>query len=102
MIRDAENIKHLASKIKNISNGTDVKADVIFLWNEYDKKETINLIKHVKGIDELTYIDGAILWIVNRKDYTKSGMSKFIGTIVYKNMTARNVNTVKKIAELME
>lgn len=34
-------------------------------------------------------------------DNHKSGMRAFIGTPLYKHMTARNVNTVRKLAELM-
>ena len=41
------------------------------------------------------------VWNINRKNYSKSGMNKFIGTEVYKNMTARNVNTVRKFLEIM-
>ena len=52
-------------------------------------------------MDTLKYIDGAIIWNVKRKDVTKSGMKKFIGTLIYKNMTARNINTVRKLNELL-
>jgi uncharacterized protein (DUF1697 family) len=32
---------------------------------------------------------------------TRSGMIKLIGTDLYKGMTIRNCNTVRKLAELM-
>ena len=53
-------------------------------------------------IDTLLYAGGAVIWhIADREQYTKSGLRKFIGTEVYKHMTARNVNTVRKLISLM-
>ena len=37
-----------------------------------------------------------------KKDYTLSGMNKLFGTEIYKNMTARNINTVRKLSALMQ
>ena len=54
------------------------------------------------NVDTLIYIEGALIWNLRREHYSKSGMNTFIGTPIYKNMTARNVNTVRKLAELMK
>jgi uncharacterized protein (DUF1697 family) len=103
VLRDYKNIENLYKKIpKNYENNDEQKTDILFLWEDFDKKESLNLIKINKEVDNLEYIDGAIIWNVDRKKYSKSGMNKFIGTQVYKNMTARNVNTVRKIYELMK
>jgi uncharacterized protein (DUF1697 family) len=102
VLRDVENITKLVKKIpKNYSNDSLQKTDVLFLWGEFDNKKSLSLIK-TSSVDNLMYIDGAIVWKVDRKDYPKSGMHKFIGTTIYKNMTARNVNTVRKIYELLQ
>ena len=53
------------------------------------------------NVDNLMYLKGSIVWNVKRSDYTKSGMNKFIGTKLYKNMTARNVNTVRRLKQLL-
>lgn len=102
VIRDAKNIQKLCEKIpRELENSAKQKTDVLFLWDEFDKKSTIGLIKINPKVDILQYVSGAIIWSIKRSDYSKSGMKKFIGTIVYKNMTARNVNTVRKLAGLM-
>lgn len=102
IIRSATNIKNVAKKIpKEWGNDPSQKADVLFLWDAYDKKSSLKLIATKEGIDELRYVPGAIIWHINRDNYAKSGMHKFIGTEVYKNMTARNVNTVRKLAALL-
>lgn len=81
-------------------NNTEMKTDVLFLWNDFDTPQTIDLIKINPEVDNLIYSHGAIIWSVLKSDYKKSAMTKFIGTKVYKNMTARNVNTVRKLAEM--
>ena len=102
IVRSAANIKSVAKKIPSgWENDPSQKSDVIFLWDAYDKKSSFKLIATKEGIDELLYVPGAILWHINRDNYAKSGMHKFIGTEVYKNMTARNVNTVRKLASLL-
>jgi uncharacterized protein (DUF1697 family) len=101
VIRDAKNIKKLCNDIpKSWLNDTDQRTDVLFLWDEFNSKKSVPLIKTTE-VDTLKYIDGAIVWNVKRKDVTKSGLKKFIGTLLYKNMTARNINTVRKLNELL-
>ncbi len=82
-------------------NNEEQKTDVLFLWKDFDSKDSLNLIKTNSECDKLLYVPGAIVWNVDRNLYSKSGMDKFIATLVYKNMTARNVNTVRKLDDLM-
>lgn len=103
VVRDQKNIQELCKKIpRTMTNDTEQRTDVLFLWDEFDKKQSIKLIERSVGIDNLKYIAGAIIWNLKRSDYTKSRMNKFIGTQLYKNMTARNINTVRKLGELMK
>lgn len=103
VVRDAASMTKVAKAIpKGWNNDSAVRTDVLFLWDEYNKKSSLGLISPHPEADKLKYVDGAIMWHVNRKLLTKSGMKKFIGTPLYKNMTARNVNTVRKLVELMK
>lgn len=103
VVRDAASMTKVAKAIpKGWDNDSAVRTDVLFLWDEYNKKSSLALIDPHPEADKLKYVDGAIIWHVNRKFLSKSGMKKFIGTPLYKNMTARNVNTVRKLAELMK
>ena len=98
VIRDAKNIQTLCKAIPNEwVNDAEQKTDVLFLWNEFDSEKTLNLISNNPKVDNLKYISGAIVWNIKKSDYAKSGMHTLIGTKVYKNMTARNVNTVIKL-----
>lgn len=103
VIRDAQSLEAIVRAVPATwQNDADQKTDVLFLWDEVDRKATIKEIVQNPDVDELSYYPGAIVWHVNRKLYNKSGMHKFIGTRVYKHMTARNINTVRKLAELLK
>jgi uncharacterized protein (DUF1697 family) len=102
LVREGKNIEQVARGIPTEwPNDAKQKTDVLFLWEEYDHEKSIDLIKTKKGVDTLLYIAGAIAWNLNKKNYNKTGMRQFIGSEVYKHMTARNVNTVRKLAELV-
>lgn len=102
LVRSKENIQKICAQTSSEwINGDGQKTDVLFLWDEFDKKDSLELLAGKPGIDNLKYIDGAIVWNIDRSKYAKSAMNKFIGTLIYKNMTARNINTVRKLAELM-
>lgn len=103
VIRDSKNIQKLCKMLpSNWENNTEQKTDVLFLWKDFDTEDTIKLIISNPQVDNLKYISSAIIWNLQRENYTKSGMKKFIGTKVYKNMTARNINTVRKLNDLMK
>ena len=100
IFRNAKNIHTICKKIPaEWANDTTQKTDVIFLWDEYDNKNSLKLIKTTPNVDTLLYLPGAIVWHVDRIHYHQSGMHKFIGTAIYKSMTARNINTVRKLAK---
>ncbi|MBI2465166.1 DUF1697 domain-containing protein [Candidatus Shapirobacteria bacterium] len=103
VVRSFENIKNICEKVPTgWMNNVEQKTDVIFLWQGVDTQEDIESIKIKPEVDTLLYIERAVVWHIDRVNYSKSGMNKFIGTNIYKNMTARNINTVRKLRQLME
>jgi len=103
LLRDNDNIQKICATVsKKWVNDEEQKCDVLFLWDEFANRKSLDLIDINPKVDSLLYKDGAIIWHLEKKYYAKSKMKNFIGTKVYKNMTARNINTVRKIASLME
>lgn len=103
IVRTKKNIQKVCAAIpSDIHNDDTTKADVLFLWDAYANKKTCKLITINEEVDTLIYVDGAIIWTVTRETYSRSSMNKFIGTEVYKNMTARNVNTVRTINQHLQ
>ncbi|BBI30846.1 DUF1697 domain-containing protein [Cohnella abietis] len=83
------------------TNDQSMRSDVLFLWDEINDESVIDKLKIKPEIDRVQYIPGAILWSVDKEHVTRSGMSKIIGTKIYQQITVRNVNTTRKIYELM-
>jgi uncharacterized protein (DUF1697 family) len=79
----------------------DMRTDVMFLWNEVDTPEMIRTLPSNPDVDRLVYVKGALIWNVTRQDYPKSKVPKMMGSRFYRNMTARNANTTRKLLELM-
>jgi uncharacterized protein (DUF1697 family) len=78
-----------------------MRTDVMFLWDEVDNRDTIAAVPANPAVDRLVHVKGALIWNVSRKDYGKSKMPKVVGSRLYKNMTARNANTARKLLTLM-
>jgi uncharacterized protein (DUF1697 family) len=79
----------------------EMRTDVMFLWKEVDTPDAIAAIPINPEVDRLVRAKGALIWNVTRKNYTRSKLPKIVGTRLYKNMTARNANTTRKLLELM-
>lgn len=84
------------------TNDSQMRCDVLFLWDAIDQAQIINQLPLRPAIDTVTYVPGAIIWSIDRQNVTRSGLSKMIGTTLYTQMTIRNCNTVRKLAALLE
>lgn len=103
VVRSLEDVRGIINAIPETwTNDKDMKSDVMFLWDEIDDESVLEKLVIKSGIDTVKYSPGAILWSVGRENVTKSGMSKIIGSKIYKQVTVRNVNTARKIYELMQ
>lgn len=78
-----------------------MRTDVMFLRDEVDTPKVMSTLSTNPDVDRLVYVKGAVIWNVLRKEYGKSRLPKIIGTSFYRNMTARNANTTRKLLELM-
>ncbi len=83
-------------------NDKEMKSDVLFLWEEVDEEAVLEKLIMKPDVDTVKYVPGAILWSVAKKNVTRSGMGRMIGTKLYKQVTVRNVNTTRKIYEIMQ
>ncbi|USN97564.1 MAG: DUF1697 domain-containing protein [Candidatus Nomurabacteria bacterium] len=91
-------LKKIVSEIPEAwQNNSEMKCDVMFLWDEVDSPETLELLNLDKDLEDFKYVPGAIIWRIDRDKVTKSKVLKMIGTDIYKKMTVRNCNTVRKI-----
>lgn len=101
LLRSFNNIETICKKLPdNWVKNEIMRTDVMFLWEKFDNPKVIEHLK-INSVDNVKYISGAVLWNVEGKNYSKSGMLKLVGTELYRNMTIRNVNTVRKLHQIM-
>ena len=86
---------------KSWETNTEQRFNVIFLRYTIDKPEILDELKPKPGIEELYYHPGVLFWSAHTSDLTQSNMVKLAKSKLYKEMTVRNLNTTKKIWELM-
>lgn len=102
LLRDFPSIQKIHTALPaHWVNDTNMKCDVMFLWEHVDTAAVLEQLTIKPLIDEVKYVPGAILWRVDRENVTKSGLLKLVGTQLYKAMTIRNCNTVRKLFALM-
>ena len=100
LLRNKDNINKLMGSIPlGWNNGIEMKCDVMFLWDKYNSESVLDQLTIKSGIDEVKYTHGALIWKVDKVNVTKSGMMKIVGTELYRHMTVRNCNTLRKIKE---
>jgi len=100
LVWDKDSVIALADAVPRAWVDETMRCNILFLWDEIDNPSIINAMPVKAGIDNLQYQKGALVWSVERKNITKSGMTKIIGTNIYRQMTIRNSNTLYKLAAL--
>ena len=83
------------------TDDSTMRCYVMFLWETVDRPGVVDELPIKPGIDDVVYAPGAVVWRVDRDKVTRSGMVKLLSTDIYRQMTMRNINTVRKLADIM-
>jgi uncharacterized protein (DUF1697 family) len=95
----AKLVKSLPSSWGGDSN---YRYNVIFLRHTIDSKKILADLPVKSDIEELVYRPGTLLWSAKASEASRSNMVKLASRKIYKDMTIRNLNTTKKLHELMK
>lgn len=102
LVLSLEDMKKVMSSLpESWTNDDKMKSDVLFLWEDVNDESILEKLTYKPEIETVKYASGAILWTIDKINVNKSSMTKLVGTNLYKRMTVRNVNTTRKIYELM-
>lgn len=103
LLRDFNEMEDIMENLpEHWKNDKEMKSDVMFLWDEIDGEDILKEINVKSEFETVIHVPGAILWSVPKKLVTKSGMIRLVSSPHYKKITIRNVNTTRKIYELMK
>ena len=102
LVMDHQALKKVVAAIpRNWVDDKTMRTYVLLLWKELDDRKILDRLPAKPGVDELKYTRGAVIWRVDRVNVTKSQMNRLVGTPLYKKITIRSANTMRKLNELM-
>ena len=76
--------------------------NVIFLRHSIDSEKIVADLPVKDDVDHITYRPGALLWSAQMSEWPRSYMAKLSSQKIFQDMTVRNLNTTKKLYELMK
>ena len=78
------------------------KSDVLYLFDDINSPDILQKLGHNPEIETMMYVDGAVITNVTRLNQSKGSLQKLIGTKLYSRVTIRNINTARKLCELVD
>jgi uncharacterized protein (DUF1697 family) len=101
LVMDDNALKKMVDAIpRNWVDDKTMRTYVLLLWNELDDRSILERLPIKPGVDELRYTPGAVVWRVDRENVGRSQMNRLVGTPLYKQITIRSANTMRKLNEL--
>jgi uncharacterized protein (DUF1697 family) len=76
--------------------------NVMFLRHTIDSEKTLDDLPFKGDVEEICYRPGTLLWRAEANEVTRSNMQKLSSRKIFQDMTVRNLNTTKKLLQLME
>ena len=101
LVMDHKTLKKMVDAIpRTWVDDKTMRTYVLLLWKELDDRGILARLPIKPGVDELRYTPGAVVWRVDRENVGRSQMNRLIGTPLYKKITFRSANTMRKLNEL--
>lgn len=103
VVRSLAEIEKLVDSLPPSWNGDSRwRYNVIFLRHTIDSEKILEDVVVNKDIEEVLYREGTLLWSAQVSELTRANMLKFATRKMYQEMTVRNLNTTKKLYDLMK
>jgi uncharacterized protein (DUF1697 family) len=101
LVTDHKTLQKVVDAIpRNWVDDKTMRTYVLLLWKELDDRTILDRLPIMPGVDELKYTPGAVVWRVDRENVGRSHMNRLVGTPLYKKITIRSANTMRKLNEL--
>lgn len=102
LVLPGSSIQRIAAAIPDEwTNDTTQKSDVAYLFPGVDTPDALEQIGYKPAIETMKYVPGAIVMNVSRANQQRGSLKAAVGTPLYRQMTIRNVNTARKLAEMV-
>lgn len=100
------NLPEMEKLLKNLPRSwgedSDWRYNVIFLRHTIDSEKILAELPAKTDIEEIIYRPGTLLWSSQATEYNRTNLAKLASRKIFRDMTVRNLNTTKKLYELMK
>ena len=103
VVRSFSEIANLVEHLpKNWGDDERWRYNVMYLRHSIDSADVLDLLELKKDIEQVSYCPGTLLWSGRVSEVTRTSMNKLPGKKIFQDMTVRNLNTTRKLYELMK
>jgi uncharacterized protein (DUF1697 family) len=78
-----------------------MRCNVLFLRHEIDSEAILDGLSPKANVEQVWYRPGVLYWSARTSDLSRTSMATLSSDAIYKQLTVRNLNTTKKIFDLM-
>ena len=100
------NLPEMEKLVKNLPRSwgedSEWRYNVIFLRHTIDSEKILSELPAKTEIEEIVYRPGTLLWSSQASEYNRTNMAKLASKKIFRDMTVRNLNTTKKLYDLMK
>ena len=103
VVRSLAEMEELVRGLPRSWNGdSSWRYNVIFLRHTIDSEDILAELPANSDIEEVVYRPGTLLWSAQAAQMNQTKMGKLSSRKIFQDMTVRNLNTTKKLYELMK
>lgn len=103
VVRSFSEMEKLVQSLpRNWGGDSSWRYNVIFLRHTIDSEDILAELPANSEVEEVLYRPGTLLWSAQAEQMSQTKMSKLSSRKISQDMTVRNLNTTKKLYELMK
>ena len=103
VVRSLSEMEQLVKSLpRSWNDDSGWRYNVIFLRHSIDSDAILADLPANSDIEEIVYRPGALLWSAQATEMSRTNLAKLSSRKVFQDMTVRNLNTTKKLCELMK
>jgi uncharacterized protein (DUF1697 family) len=103
VVRSLAELEKLVNSLPPGWNGDSRwRYNVIFLRHTIDSEKIVAELPFNSEVEQISYRPGTLLWSAEVSEISRTNMQKLSSRKIFQDMTVRNLNTTKKLYELMK
>lgn len=100
VVRDTQQVGDVVAAIPSRWDGSGDHRSEVYFSDLFSSPDCLGLLPLTAGLEEVLFVPGAVLCRIPRALLGRSRLTRIVGTDLYRQLTARNLNTVRKVHAL--